>query len=65
MPHPIYFTQVTIDGVDLPDFGFRSFEAHLNDNDPFQENDIPCWHADSDRLNEIPELFTIRQMEQR
>lgn len=29
------------------------------------EDSIPCWHADSDRLNEIPELATIRQMEQR
>lgn len=32
--------------------------------DPFVD-EIPCWHADSDRLNEIPELATIRQMEQR
>lgn len=31
--------------------------------DPFTD-EIPCWHADSDRLNEIPELFTVRQMEQ-
>jgi len=26
---------------------------------------IPCWHPDSDRLNEIPELATVREMEQR
>ena len=29
------------------------------------EESIPCWHDDSDRCNEIPELATLAQMEQR
>ena len=37
-----YFTDVTIDGVHQPDFGFRSFTAHLNDYDLFRDY-APCW----------------------
>ena len=37
-----YFTQVTIDGVEHADFGFRSFTAHLNDYDLFRDY-APCW----------------------
>lgn len=37
---------------------------YLEDCDWFADS-LPCWHPESDRLNEIPELFTILQMEQR
>jgi hypothetical protein len=37
-----YFTQVTIDGVEYADFGFRSLESHLNDYDLFRDYS-PAW----------------------
>lgn len=51
-----YFTLVSIDGVDLPDFGFRSFAAHLNDYDQFGDY-APCWDADSATISRIAAFY--------
>lgn len=53
-----------LEGVHPADLDNRVREILIDKRNRFDE-DIPCWHADSDRLNEIPELATIRQMEQR
>jgi hypothetical protein len=51
-----FFTLVTIDGVDMPDFGFRSFRAHLNDYDLFMDY-APCWDAESATNSHITAFY--------
>ena len=41
-PEEFGVTEVTIDGVNCPDFGFRPFICHLNDYDLFRDY-APCW----------------------
>lgn len=47
-------TQVIIDGVEWPDFGFRSFTEHLNDYDLFRHF-APCYWAN------IPEQIAAHE----
>jgi hypothetical protein len=41
-----YFTHISINGIGYPDFGFRSFVAHLNDYDLFYAY-APCYEAET------------------